>query len=140
MSEEAPRYGDEPTYIVSPPQADGMSLNEYQRFAMTTCMDSCDNHAYMLTGLVGEVGELSGKIAKAIRREKIHIYNNEMLDLGMTPQEMHDIKAELGDCTWFIAGLASVFGWSLEEVARENLDKLASRKERGVIDSDGDNR
>jgi hypothetical protein len=31
-------------------------------------------------------------------------------------------------------------GWSLEDVAQMNLDKLASRKERNVIDGNGDNR
>jgi hypothetical protein len=31
-------------------------------------------------------------------------------------------------------------GWSLEDVAKSNLEKLASRKQRGVIDGEGDNR
>lgn len=31
-------------------------------------------------------------------------------------------------------------GLTLEEVMQQNLDKLASRRERGVIDSNGDNR
>lgn len=31
-------------------------------------------------------------------------------------------------------------GWNLEDVAQGNLDKLASRKARGVIDGSGDNR
>ena len=57
-----------------------MTLNEYQNKAMSTRMDSCDNHAYMLTGLVGEVGELFGKIAKGIRKEKTEFYNNNLVD------------------------------------------------------------
>ena len=32
------------------------------------------------------------------------------------------------------------FGFTLEEVMQQNLDKLASRRERGVIDGNGDNR
>ena len=31
-------------------------------------------------------------------------------------------------------------GWDLEDVAQGNLDKLASRQQRGVIDGNGDNR
>jgi hypothetical protein len=31
-------------------------------------------------------------------------------------------------------------GWSLEEVAEQNLKKLASRKSRNVIDGNGDKR
>ena len=45
-----------------------MQLNEYQEKAMQTCMPSCDNVSYMLLNLQAEVGELSGKIAKAIRK------------------------------------------------------------------------
>ena len=116
-----------------------LTLNEYQRRAMTTCMVSCDNQAYMLTGFVGEVGELCGKIAKAIRREKAALKDNYLVG-AFTPQELHDIKSELGDCAWFIAGIANTMGWTLQNVCQDNLDKLASRKERGVINGDGDNR
>ena len=48
-----------------------MELNDYQKKAMTTCMPSCDNFAYMKDNLVAEVGEFSGKIAKAKRRNQI---------------------------------------------------------------------
>lgn len=106
---------------------------------MSTCMDSCDNHAYMLTGFVGEVGELFSKIAKGIRKEKTGFIKNLLVN-GFTEQEKHDIKSEIGDCAWFIAGIAKTMGWTLEEICQENLDKLASRKERGVISGDGDNR
>lgn len=117
-----------------------LTLNEYQRRAMTTCMDSCNNQSYMFNGLVGEVGEFMGKIAKYIRKGKIKFYNNSFIDLGLTDEEKHDLKAELGDCQWFIAGIATVCGWNLEDVGNENLAKLASRKQRGVIDGSGDNR
>ena len=32
------------------------------------------------------------------------------------------------------------YGLTPEEVMQQNLDKLASRRERGVIDGNGDNR
>lgn len=38
-----------------------MTLNEYQHRAMSTCMDSCNNIAYMLTGLNAEIGEVNDK-------------------------------------------------------------------------------
>ena len=121
-----------------------LTLNEYQRRAMTTCMDSCDNESYMLLNLVGEVGELASKMAKAIRKGKAVIYYNHFITEhgteAMTEQEIHDLKAECGDVCWQIAGLCEVMGWTLEEVCRENLDKLNSRKQRGVIDGSGDNR
>lgn len=85
-------------------------------------------------------GELFGKIAKHIRKSKAEFYTNDLLDLSMTEEEMHDLKAEFGDCQWFIVGIAAVFGWNLDEIGRENLAKLSDRQNRGVISGDGDNR
>ena len=121
-----------------------LTLNEYQRRAMSTCMESCDNFAYMASGLVGEVGEFFGKVGKHIRKEQAMIDANEFItERGrkyIGEQEMHDLKSEAGDIMWMIAGLCKVMGWTLQEVCQENLDKLASRKKRGVIDGNGDNR
>lgn len=142
MSEEVPQYGV--TAICENPENRGMTLNEYQIAAMTTCMDSCDNFSYMFLNLVGEIGEFASKVAKHIRKEKAMVdYNSLITECGenaMTQQDIADLRKEAGDCIWQLAGLCSVMGWSLEEVCRENLAKLADRKARGVIDSSGDNR
>ncbi len=140
--------GQTPEYravaICESPEAKELTLNEYQLRAMTTCMDSCKNESYMMLNLVGEVGELASKMAKAIRKGKAVIDRNRFItEYGsdaMTEQEIHDLKAEAGDIIWEIAGLCTVMDWTLEEVCQENLAKLASRKERGVISGDGDNR
>lgn len=121
-----------------------MEFNDYQVKAMSTCMDSCDNFGYMFLNLVGEVGEFSSKVAKAIRKgnggvgceEENHIwFNSEVYD-----EEVGELRKEAGDILWQLSGLCNIMGWSLEEVAEENLAKLASRKERGKIDGNGDNR
>lgn len=41
---------------------------------------------------------------------------------------------------WYVAQLSTELGLDLGDVAQGNLDKLASRKERGVLHSEGDNR
>ena len=43
-----------------------MTIQHYQDRAMSTCMDTCMNPVYMLMNLGAEVGELQGKIAKAV--------------------------------------------------------------------------
>lgn len=50
------------------------------------------------------------------------------------------MQLEAGDVLWQLAGLCSVMGWDLEQIALMNLEKLASRQKRGVIDGNGDNR
>lgn len=124
-----------------------MKLNEYQEKAMSTCMPSCENFSYMFLNLVGEVGEFASKIAKAIRKEHLNIgYNDIIAGIHFDEyaenleQNRADLKAECGDILWQLSSLCQVMGWSLEEVAEQNLSKLASRKSRNLIDGSGDNR
>lgn len=86
--------------------------------------------SYPVAGLSEEAGEVSGKFAKAIREEGGYISTERALA----------IKKELGDVCWFIAEIATCLGFTLEDVMQTNLDKLASRKARGVINGSGDNR
>jgi NTP pyrophosphatase (non-canonical NTP hydrolase) len=116
-----------------------MDLNTYQERAMTTCMESSNNFMYMLSGLTAEVGEINDKVAKGIRKGYIKInYNGFEVD---SPDDfIGEVAKEISDVMWFVAGLSKVMGYDLEEIGRINLEKLASRKERGVIDGNGDNR
>lgn len=110
---------------------------------MTTCMASSENFSYMFLNLVGEVGELASKVAKAIRKEKALIDMNNLITEradAMSDEEVADLRREAGDCLWQLSGLCTVMGWELEEVGQENLDKLSSRQQRHVIDGNGDNR
>lgn len=113
-----------------------MELKEYQERAMTTCMPSSNNFSYMFLNLVGEVGEFASKVAKSIRKDGNIINYNE---LGFIENEA-ELQKEAGDILWQLSGLCSVMGWALEDIAQQNLDKLASRKQRNVIDGNGDNR
>lgn len=115
-----------------------LSLNEYQKKAMTTCMPSSNNFSYMFLNLVGEVGELASKVAKHIRKEKAYITENYLFTELCTWDEEEDLKKEAGDILWQLSGLCTVMGWSLEDVAQQNLDKLAARKAIGTIDGNGD--
>lgn len=128
-----------------------MTLNEYQDKAMTTCMPSSKNFSYMFLNLVGEVGEFASKVAKHIRKEELAIGGNSggnmnhlTLPYGSCGfdviQANEELKKEVGDILWQLSGLCSVMYWNLEDIAQMNLDKLASRKERNVIDGNGDNR
>lgn len=120
-----------------------MTLNEYQKAAMTTCMSSSKNHTYMLMGLCEEVGELHGKFSKAVRKGLLegNKYNNYIPtngNAGKLEDLREAIKKEAGDVAWMLAGFCEIMGWTLEEVCQVNLDKLAARKAVGTIDGNGD--
>lgn len=126
-----------------------LSLNEYQDKAMSTCMPESDNLFYMLANLVGEVGEFASKASKHMRKGNLHVTTTKRDEEGkilhtqnwnITDEERHLLLSEIGDILWQTAGLAKVMGVTLEEVAEENLAKLASRKQRHVISGDGDMR
>ena len=122
---------------------DELTLNEYQKRAMTTCMPESKNDAYMLHGLNEEVGELNGKISKAIRKGLLQYNKYNMLvptrgNEGKLTELEDAIKKEAGDILWMIVGFCSVRGWTLDEIGGGNLDKLAARKEAGTIVGNGD--
>lgn len=113
-------------------------------------MPSCENISYMLLNLVGEVGEFSSKIAKAVRKEQLKVgwweEGEEADENNLIPTvsffEWDNMKVELkkeaGDILWQLSGLCTVMGWTLEDVGLGNLNKLAARKEAGTIDGNGD--
>jgi NTP pyrophosphatase (non-canonical NTP hydrolase) len=115
-----------------------MELNKYQEQAMTTCMESSNNFSYMFLNLVGEIGEFASKVAKDIRKETMSITQNKAYYWEKTQEREEELMGEAGDVLWQLAGLCKVMGWSLEEVAQKNLDKLAARKLAGTINGRGD--
>lgn len=118
-----------------------MELKDYQNKAMTTCMESSNNFSYMFLNLVGEVGELASKVAKDIRKGNAYISGGSNLYYNDFPElSQHEVELmkEAGDILWQLSGLCTVMGWSLEDVAQMNLDKLAARKAVGTISGNGD--
>lgn len=86
------------------------------------------NISYALLGYGGEVGELQNKFKKVLRGDKE--------DWEFTESAYH----ELGDSLYYFAQTAKQIGHSADRIAERNIEKLASRKDRGVIQGDGDNR
>jgi NTP pyrophosphatase (non-canonical NTP hydrolase) len=107
-------------------------FSEYQRLSRETAIypDLGNNIAYPALGLCGEAGETAEKVKKAMRD-----------DGGtLTEERRAAIGAELGDVLWYAAQLATEAGLELEEIAVANLEKLASRQRRSVLQGSGDTR
>lgn len=85
---------------------------------------------YPALGLAEEAGEVAGKFAKAVRD-----------DNGIITEERREaIKKELGDVLWFVAELATLLEYDLEDIMEANIEKLTSRKARNKIHGSGDDR
>ncbi len=117
-----------------------MTFDEYQQQAATTdilgngkskdVLASDPAYVAKILGLVGEAGEIAEKYKKIIRDKK-GIIND---------QDKEELIKELGDVLWYTALLARYLSVPFEAVARANLDKLASRKNRNALHGKGDNR
>ncbi len=108
-----------------------MKVNEYQVAALTTAVYPEDKRIiYPALGMCGEAGEVADKVKKVIR-------DNAQ---NFTADKKLEIAKEIGDVLWYCAVLSHDIGFTLEEVAQMNIDKLQSRKERGMLGGSGDNR
>jgi NTP pyrophosphatase (non-canonical NTP hydrolase) len=80
---------------------------------------------YNSLGLAGETGEFVEKMKKRIR--------DGTFDREATAKE-------LGDVLWYLSQLAKDLDYTLEDIAKMNLKKLADRRARNKIHGSGDER
>lgn len=108
-----------------------MNFNQYQKEARKTAIYP-KKYAiiYPALGLGGESGEVLEKVKKLLRDN----------DGEITDKFREEITKELGDVLWYIANLASDLEIWTDTIAISNLEKLSSRKRRGVLHGSGDNR
>lgn len=118
-----------------------MKLNDYQNDARKTATGI--NVEHMAFGLLEEAGEIAGVLKRYYRGD------SEYMDPvvagfcteGFLSEFAKDrLKAELGDVLWYTAALADTLGFTLEEVAKQNLAKLQRRKAKDMIHGSGDDR
>ena len=76
-------------------------------------------------GLTGEAGEVSEKIKKLFRDNKI---------------DDDAVLKELGDVLFYTVALSNIFGGSLVKIIELNMEKLNERVKNGTLQGSGDNR
>ena len=108
-----------------------MELSEYQRLSRSTAKyPRQEALTYPALGLSGEAGEFADHAKKVIRD-----------DGGVVSVERREAMAkELGDVLWYVAQLSTELELDLDQIAQQNLEKLLSRKRRGVLAGSGDER
>lgn len=111
-----------------------MTPNDYQKLVGRTLIDRPEQplsdvetmQIWCATGLAGEAGEILDYLKKGIFHR--HGVDSEK------------IKEELGDLLWYLAGLATKFDLTLEEVMEHNVNKLLKRYPNGFSVTDSQKR
>jgi NTP pyrophosphatase (non-canonical NTP hydrolase) len=108
-----------------------MDLSEYQRLSRRTAEYPREAWlAYPTLGLAGEAGEVAEHAKKAIRDDGGSVSDERKVAMSK----------ELGDVLWYVAQIATELGLDLDTIAAQNLEKLLSRQQRGVLSGSGDDR
>ncbi len=95
-----------------------MNMTEYQLLAARTINPEQPDKEKLINfvfGLAGETGETIDLLKKII----FHGHDLET--------NRDKLAIELGDCLWYIAGIATAAGIDLTEVATRNIEKLRRR-------------
>lgn len=97
-----------------------MTINEYQKLAMTTLNKEMSKKDMLINGVMG----LCGESGEAIDIVKKHLAQGHELD-------REKLIKELGDIAWYLAEMATVLDIELEEVLERNIEKLKKRYPEG---------
>ena len=93
-----------------------MTINEYQKLAMTTLNPDLAKKDVLINGVMGLCGE-SGECIDIVKR---HLAQGHNLD-------REALIKELGDVAWYLAETAFALDVELEEVLIRNIEKLKNR-------------
>jgi len=106
-----------------------MNLDEYQQLALRTAGHREDRQKQLTYTALGLTGE-SGEVAEIIKKTFYHGH----------PLDKEALHKELGDVLWYLAVMADGLGFSLDEIARANIDKLRARYPEGFSEERSLNR
>ena len=93
-----------------------MTVNEYQKLAMTTLNPDLNSKDVLINGVMG----LCGESGEAIDIVKKWLAQGHELD-------KEKLAGELGDICWYLAETATALDLSLEDIMAANIEKLKKR-------------
>ena len=97
-----------------------MTIQEYQRLAMTTLNPDLNKKDVLINGVMG----LCGESGEAIDIVKKWLAQGHALD-------REKLAKELGDICWYLAETATALDLSLEDIMAANIEKLKKRYPEG---------
>ena len=93
-----------------------MTINEYQKLAMTTLNPDLSKQETLINGVMGLCGE-SGEVIDLVKK---HLHQGHPLD-------REKLIKELGDIAWYLAEVAYVLDTDLDTVLEQNIAKIKAR-------------
>lgn len=113
------------------------SFGGFQAACRETAQGNGGQVLYLATGLAGECGEAyeAVKAAELMRTCCGVCEVAKKLTRGSKPyaEAKAEVLSELGDVLWYVAELATAFGFSLSDVMAMNMKKLADRVSKGTL-------
>ena len=97
-----------------------MTINEYQKLAMTTLNPRLERKDVLINGVMG----LCGESGEAIDIVKKWLAQGHELD-------REKLARELGDIAWYLAETAWALDIPLEDILQANIEKLKKRYPQG---------
>lgn len=106
-----------------------MTINEYQKLAMTTLNPELSQKDVLINSVMGLCGE-SGEAIDIVKK---------WLAQGHELDKKH-LAEELGDIAWYLAEAATALDLPLEEILQANIEKLKQRYPKGFETEKSQNR
>ena len=97
-----------------------MTINEYQKLAMTTLNPALSQKDVLINGVMGLCGE-SGEAIDIVKKWLAQGHN----------LDREKLAKELGDICWYLAETATALDLSLEDIMAANIEKLKRRYPEG---------
>lgn len=97
-----------------------MTMNEYQELAQRTARKELCQEAHLMNGILGLSGE-TGECADLVKKH----YYQDGRDIE------HQLFDECGDVLWYLVEVVAAMGWTLDDVAENNVEKLMRRYPQG---------
>ena len=111
---------DAEVYEIRNEHQKALTVNEYQKLAMTTLNPKLDKKDVLINGVMG----LCGESGEAIDIVKKWLAQGHELD-------KERLAKELGDIAWYLAETAYALDIPLEKILQGNIDKLKKRYPEG---------
>lgn len=97
-----------------------MTVNEYQKLAMTMLNPALTEKDILINSVMG----LCGESGEAIDIVKKHLFQGHDLD-------REKLAKELGDIAWYLAEAATALNMDLDDIFAANIKKLKKRYPEG---------